>query len=657
VNNCTKLLFLVLGALLVKSACGFGQQAPAGRFESLVAESRRAQDAQDFPAAVAALKQAVKIEPSMAELWANLGLMQRQAGDEPGAIVSLQHALQLKPSLYVPNLFLGISYLKLGKAADAVPLLVKAEKMNEKDPQAPLALGRAYFLTRKYAAAAKELDRVTVLDPKSGTGWFSLGMARLNEVEDEARILSKEGKTSPFAGALYAESLHKQGRFGEAASLYKTLIDAPHQPPCLRAELGLSLLRGHDESAAVAEFAQERAAHPECSLAFLGQARLAIDRGQNEQMAALVKDLWVRDHGYVETNAGILLEGLSSEKVTAVVNYITTREDAVIPSDLQQALLHAFSLSDAEPQDSSPAVASSAPVKTLSESDAHRTAESYYVSGQFQQCARRVDAAAVKPNLDKLRLLAACSFFTGDNQRAAFAADAMKTLDPHSAEALYWSIQAKERIAFQALARFQQMEPDSAKSHVLLGDIYHQLERNDDAQVEFSKALSLAPQDLAAMLGLATVYLSNNNIEGAADLTASALLNRPDDPELNLIMAQVKLAKFQYADALPFLEKSLRAKPQMLPRVHTLMGKAYAELGRTQEAIEQLKMGVSSDEDGAIQYLLARLYRKMGDNQSAAQALAQMQTIKEQRRARGVKQVQDPDLSALESSPVPSSNP
>jgi predicted Zn-dependent protease len=657
VNNRIKLLCFVLTALLVKSASGFGQQEQAGRFESLVTEYQRAQAGQDFPAAVAALKQAVKIEPNMAELWANLGLMQRQAGDEPGAVLSLQHALQLKPSLYVPNLFLGISYLKQGKAADAIPFLVKAEKMNAKDPQAPLALGRAYFLTRKYAAAAKELNRVTILDPQFGTGWFSLGMAQLNEVEDEARILSEEGKTSPFAGALYAESLHKQGRFGEAASLYKTLIDAPHQPPCLRSELGFSLLRGHDEPAAVAEFAQERAVHPECSLALLGQARLAIDSGQNEQMAALLKELWTRDHGYVETNAGILLEGLSSEKVTAVVNYISTREEKVIPADLRQALFHAFALSDVVPQGSSPAAVSAAPVKTLQESDAHRTAQVYYAVGQFQQCAQRIDAAAVKPNLTNLRLLAACSFFTGDNQRTAFAADIMKTLDPHSVEALYWSIQAKERIAFQALARFQQMEPDSAKSHVLLGDIYHQLERNEEAQVEFSRALALDPQDLAAMLGLATVYLSNNNIEGAANLTAGALLNHPDDPELNLIMAQVKLANNQFADALPYLEKSLHAKPQMLPRVHALMGKAYAELGRTQEAIEQLKMGASSDEDGAIQYLLARLYRKTGDNQDAVQALAQMKSIKEQRRARGVKQVQDPDLSALESPPIQTSNP
>jgi predicted Zn-dependent protease len=95
--------------------------------------------------------------------------------------------------------------------------------------------------------------------------------------------------------------------------------------------------------------------------------------------------------------------------------------------------------------------------------------------------------------------------------------------------------------------------------------------------------------------------------------------------------------------------KSLGAKPQMLGHVHALLGKVFAETGRTQDAIVQLNLGVSSDENGSIHYLLARLYRKIGDSKDAAEALEQMKSIKQQRRDRGVKLVEDPDLSALES--------
>jgi predicted Zn-dependent protease len=86
----------------------------------------------------------------------------------------------------------------------------------------------------------------------------------------------------------------------------------------------------------------------------------------------------------------------------------------------------------------------------------------------------------------------------------------------------------------------------------------------------------------------------------------------------------------------------------MLPRIHALMGKVYAETGRTQQAIKELNLGASSDEDGSVAYLLAHLYLRLGDKKEALAALARMETIKRQRAARGMKRVEDPDLSPME---------
>jgi predicted Zn-dependent protease len=117
------------------------------------------------------------------------------------------------------------------------------------------------------------------------------------------------------------------------------------------------------------------------------------------------------------------------------------------------------------------------------------------------------------------------------------------------------------------------------------------------------------------------------------------------------------MSQHEYAEAEPLLIKSLHGKPQMLPRIHVLIGKVYAETGRTEDAIDQLKLGASSDEDGTVQYLLARMYRKIGDTQDADKAIAQMKVIKAQREARGVKRVEDPDLSQLEPSTTSTSTP
>jgi tetratricopeptide (TPR) repeat protein len=658
VNNCFKLLVILL-ALLVRPIPGLGQQQPAPTFESLVAAAQRAQAAHDYAAAEKAYMQAVRIEPNMPELWANLGLMQQEVGDIASAIPSFQQANRLNPSLYVPNLFLGIDDVRLRKAPEAIPFLAKAEKIDKTDPQAPLALGRAWFAMGKFSAAAQELERATTLDPQLGDAWFALGIARLNQVEADARKMSVEAKDSPFAGALYAESLEKQARFNEAATIYRSLLASQPQPPCLHSALGFALLRHRDQAGAAAEFAAERVAHPECGLALLGQARIAIDGGDNEQAVKLLQELWERDHGFFVSNAGVLLEGLSSDAASAAEGYFS-QPATVIPTDLRGGLVAAFNGSGQALDDRRNPIDRSepgAPVAATRVSVLRRSVGEYYAGGEFEKCAQRFDPSLDARQAEKLRLLATCSFFAGDNERAFSAATALEALQPHSAEALYWSIQANERLALKSLARFQQLDSDSARSHVLLGDIYDQLERFDDAQAEYSKALSIAPGDAGAMLGLASAYLSNNNVEKAVEIAQPALARNPDDPDLNLVMAEAMLSHYKYEQAEPYLLKSLNAKPQMLPRVHALIGKVDAETGRTEEAIEQLKMGAASDEDGSIQYLLARLYRKIGDTKDAYEAFDRMKTIKQQRRDRGVKTIEDPDLSSIESPSGEASTP
>lgn len=635
--------------LLFKPAFGFGQQAAAPTLESLAAAAQQAQASHDYAAAANDYKQAVKIEPNMPELWANLGLMQQQAGDIPAAILSFQRANALNPALYVPNLFLGIDFVHTGKAPQAISFLTKAEKSNKTDPQAPLALGRAYFAIGQFSQAARQFALATTLDPTLETAWYALGISQLNQVETDSRKISIENKGSAFSSALYAESLEKQSRFREAANLYLSLFDSPDQPPCMHSELGFLLLRHSDITGAATEFANERAAHPECSLALLGQARIAIEHGDHPHALGLLQQLWGRDHGFILSNA-TLLDGLSGDATTAIAGYLT-QQGTAIPMNLRNVLLAVFNGSGQtfdESHDTIPPQETSAPSAPES-GTVHKTAEQFYAAGEYTQCARKLNLAAAAGSADKLKLLAACAYFSGDSELASNAATTLKTLQPHSPEALYWSIRANERLAIQSLARFQQLGSDSSSSHILLGDIYDQLQRFDDAEAEYNKALTLTPGDPAAMLGLASVYLSNNKIDKAMATASDALKHSPEDPELNLVMADALVDTNKFAEAEPFLMKSLSVKPQMLSHVHAILGRVYAETGRSKEAIDQLKMAESSDEDGSLHYRLALLYRQIGDAKDASAAFDQAKTIKDQQRERGAKLIEYPRIDSLES--------
>ena len=179
---------------------------------------------------------------------------------------------------------------------------------------------------------------------------------------------------------------------------------------------------------------------------------------------------------------------------------------------------------------------------------------------------------------------------------------------------------AAGNLATQSLARASAADPNSPKLHVLLGDIYRQQKNVPEAEKEYRQALALRPEDTGAQFGLALALLAAGQTDEALSLAQAALQKNPDDPELNAVMGEILCARNEYADAEPFLKKSLNTKPEFVSRVHALLGNVYAKTNRTQEAIAELKLALDSDKDGSLHYQIARLYLKVGERELANQA-------------------------------------
>ncbi|MGA7156174.1 MAG: tetratricopeptide repeat protein [Acidobacteriaceae bacterium] len=639
----TRLTFTLL-FLLATPMIGFGQQAADSSFASLVAAAQQAQAVHDYIAAANAYRQALNLQPNLAELWANLGLMEQENGSTTEAISSFQHANRLNASLYVPNLFLGIDYNSTGKATEAIPFLKKAEKGSHTDPEPRLELGRAYSALGKYSLAALEFKQAIGLNPKLSSAWFALGIAYLDQIEADSRDMSTEDASSSYVKALFAESLDKQSRFPEAIRTFKSAIEIEPQPPCLHSELGWALLKQENLPDADSEFNSDQEASPSCALSALGQARVAIVNSDNNKAITLLKKLWGRDQGFVKTNIATLMDGLSPDRISTFKNLLAQQRDATSTelSSLLTAALGGFSAETATGMAVHDARTQSAasPTRVMDS-----TAASYYQAGEYQRCSDRLQSGKPKAQPNQLLLLTTCSFLTGDYERSSEASAALMSVSPHSVPALYWSIKANEKLAFQALARFEQLEPNSARSHILLGDTLRQRFKYTEALAEYKEAQKIDPTDQAAMLGIALAYLGNNDIDKTIEAARMALLHSPLDPQLNLIMAEALIAQHHYPEAEPYLARSMMTKPQMLPHVHALLGKVYAEEGRTQDAIAQLQMGAESDDDGNVHYQLARLYRQIGDSKRASEALEQTELIQKRKRERSTTAYQDTQIA------------
>jgi len=111
------------------------------------------------------------------------------------------------------------------------------------------------------------------------------------------------------------------------------------------------------------------------------------------------------------------------------------------------------------------------------------------------------------------------------------------------------------------------------------------------------------------------------------------------------VMGEVLCARQDFSGAEPYLKKALHSKPKLLPHVHVLLGRVYAETGRSQEAITELTMGLADDRDGTVHYQLGRLYLKIGDKESAKQALEVSERMQRERLARSVRVIaqEEPD--------------
>lgn len=630
ISQWAALLLLCLGA-----AAGRAQPDQGASYDSLVLAAREAASRSDYASAVSYYKQAVTIRSDVSELWANLGLTQDAIGSYPDAIDSFRKAILLNPSLYVPNLFLGIDYTHLHRAREAIPFLIKAEAIHHGDPLAPLSLGRAYLLMNNYAAARSAFRQATALDGKNSSAWFLFGVAALDEVDADGWQLSNEARNSAWVKDLYSESLQEQLRLKEAVSAEQAALGTDPRFPCAHSQLGFLYLAQQQNAAAAQEFADES---PGCALAALGRARMRMDAGDDTEALAALRTLWEHDPGFVRSHASLLASGLASERSTTFSAVLEQQhETGGVGADLYESL--AGALRDApQPIDEFTA---SAGAKGSGIHGDFAAAEAESRDGRYGRCAAEL-AGGISNRSDRdLLLLAGCAFMTGDYSLSATASDRIRATSPHDMAALYWSIKANEKLAFEAYSRFEQLEPDSARTHLLLGDMYRQRQRFQQAENEYKTASTLAPHDPAPLFGLASSYFQDSNADQALNTAHTALGMSPSDPDLNLLVGEILVSRHAWAQAEDYLKRALSAKPQMLPHLHALLGQVYANTGRTKEAIAELRMGVASDEDGTVYYQLARIYSSIGDKAAAQDAFQHMKTLQQSRRERAVIAVQD----------------
>ena len=623
----TKFIFCAI-LLLAGSALHAAGSAESREqtLQALMAEAGSAQASGDFASAAEAYRKAVEIDPSIPELWANLGLMYHQTGKHAEAIRSFKRAIQLKPSLFVPQLFLGIEYLAAQDPHTALPYLETAAKLNPKDLQAAMSLGRAYSMLDRGSKAAEAYWRATELAPNDGNAWLALGTSYLQQVENDARVMNSTYKDSPYVKLRSAEIFAEQGKLIEAESAFRKALASPVPAPCTHAELGVTLLRQKKWSGAQQQFQLERQSASPCGLAQLGLAVEVIAQGDINEGLDKLSSIAVVDSRFVQFNLPLSRGALSSGQIHLLTEAIRTRQiSGNLAPETGQLIKVALVSDDILAINS----ASADQMADVSHPTSSANAARLQAAGRYSACARELRTDLDKLTIVQMKVLASCAFFSGDFRTASTAAQSLKENPATVVQGLYWESKADQNLAVAALTRAGELAPNSPQMHILLGDIFRQKRRWSEAEAEYRKALALDPKSRSARLNLAIDLFTELKNDEALDLDKSLLAEIPDDPEANLLAGEILVQQHQYEQAEPYVARCDKLREDLQPRLHILRGQIYSQTGRIPEAISEYKLGLANDPDGSLHYQLARLYQKSGNATAASEQIRISKQLRE----------------------------
>jgi tetratricopeptide (TPR) repeat protein len=206
--------------------------------------------------------------------------------------------------------------------------------------------------------------------------------------------------------------------------------------------------------------------------------------------------------------------------------------------------------------------------------------------------------------------------------------------------------------ALDALNDFLKRRPDDVKALLGRAYVWERMFYFADAEIDYRRALEVAPDDDEARLRFAVLLLDRRGSPAqAAEQFERLLGRRPDDPRVRLGLARGRRQQGRLDDARRLLDAVLAADPHY-PGALTEMGRLAAEEeARTDEAVGWLRKAVADDPHDRQAYtvLLGCLRRAGRDEEARAvqQTLngldADLKRLDELTRA-ALQRPRDPDL-------------
>ena len=204
---------------------------------------------------------------------------------------------------------------------------------------------------------------------------------------------------------------------------------------------------------------------------------------------------------------------------------------------------------------------------------------------------------------------------------------------------IYWQAQAFLELSRNAYSKLNALPP-SPESYEAAARREENRGRYPEAVAAWQKALQLDQKSQELQRGLVLAQCRNNDCVSALPLLRQAITEHPVSAEWNYLYGLSLVTIREPLKAISYLQTSLRLDPSFSP-VSGVLGEAYLEAGKPEEAIASLKAALPHDETGSRHYQLALAYRAAGKEAQARDMLRRYREIIETTRT------QDAPISAI----------
>ena len=448
--------------------------------------------------------------------------------DVDGAIKQVEDAVALDPLEGSTQTTLGVLQLAKGDLARAESAFNEAVRLKPQSIEARVSLASFLWMQKRMPDAENELKAALALDPKNvlvnrALAAFYMQSSRPNEAEPYMKTVADTG--DPRARLALADYYIALKRVDEAGAMLKAMEADKSFGPI--ATVRLALLA----------YGQKKTAEAHAMIDAL------IDRGGETAQAQLVKGRFLLAEGRIDQAVEVLRAAVKADAKLAGAQYL-----------LGNAL--------------------------SAKNDLAGAAEAY-------RATLELAPAAVPAQLQ----LARVSLLRGDPASSLSAATTALDKQPDNPTArilLIDALLAKPDLprAAEEIARLKAKYPKAATVWALEGKLRGGEGNLADASRAFNQALSLDPNSVDALVGLAGVDLAQGNAASALVRVETVLQKRPGDPAIRMIAARA----YQMAKDLPKAQATLEALIVEHPshvKAMGMLGDIYMAQGKQAQALER----------------------------------------------------------------------